>query len=65
MCSFEFKPTNATTRHLQLQTKKLECPLKGKCLQTKFIYQATVVTETTTEIYIGLASKLKERYQKH
>ena len=37
--------------------KKPDSPLEGKCLQTNVIYQATVTTETTTETYVGLATK--------
>jgi len=38
---------------------------QGKCLQTNVIYQATVTTDTTTETYVGLATKFKERYRNH
>ena len=39
----------ATTWHLQLQKKKTDCPLEGKCLQSNVIYQASVTTETSTD----------------
>ena len=39
--------------------------LKGKCLQTNVIYQATVTTETAAETYVGLAANFKERYRNH
>ena len=45
--------------------KKSDCPLEGKCLQTNVIYQATVTTETATEIYVGLATNFKEHYRNH
>ena len=42
-----------------------ECPLQGNCLKENGVYQAKVVTETTTENYVGLASNFKERYRNH
>ena len=33
---------------------KPDCPLKGECLTTNVIYQATVETSDTKETYIGL-----------
>ena len=43
--------------------KKPDCPLEGKCLQSNVFYQATVITATTTETYIGLATNFKEHYK--
>ena len=45
--------------------RKSECPLEGKCLQTKVVYQATVTSESTAESYVGLATNFKERYRNH
>ena len=42
-----------------------ECPLQGNCLKENVVYQSTVVTETTTENYVGLASNFKKRYRNH
>ena len=39
--------------------------LKRKCLQTNVVDQATVITATTTESYIGLATNFKDRYGNH
>ena len=46
-------------------SKKPDCPIEGKCLQSNVIYQATVTTATTTETYVGLATNFKERYRNH
>ena len=46
-------------------TKKPDCPLEGKCLQSNVIYKASVTTATTTETYVGLATNFKERYRNH
>ena len=46
-------------------TKKPDCPLEGKCLQSNVTYQASVTTATTTEIYFRLATNLMERYRNH
>ena len=48
-----------------MQKKKTDCPLEGKCLQSNVIDQATVPTASTTETYVGLATKFKERYRNH
>jgi len=46
--------------------KKEECPLDGECLVSEFVYQATVNTQDTKEIYIGLtANQSKARYRNH
>ena len=50
---------------MQLQKKKSECPLEGKCMQINVIYQAAVETNTSSETYVGLAKSLKERYRNH
>ena len=42
-----------------------KCPLQGNCVKQNVVYQLTVVTETTTENYVGLASNFKERYRNH
>ena len=61
--------SNANTTTPQPDTcncrKKSDFPLEGKCLQTNVIYQATVTTETATEIYVGLATNFKEHYRNH
>ena len=45
---------------------KSECPLDGHCLTSNVIYQATVVTETSTDTYIGLTENhFKTRYRNH
>ena len=45
---------------------KSECPLDGHCLMNNVIYQATVVTDTSTETYIGLTENhFKTRYRNH
>ena len=45
---------------------KPDCPLKGECLTTNVIYQATVETSDTKETYIGLtADRFKTRYNNH
>ena len=45
---------------------KPDCPLKGECLTTNVIYQATVETSDTKETYIGLAGdRFKTRYNNH
>ena len=42
------------------------CPLKGKCLRSSIVYQADVITNSSTSTYIGLASNSsKERYNNH
>ena len=41
-----------------------KCALQGNCVKENVVYQATVVTETTTENYVQLASNfwaLKDR----
>ena len=43
-----------------------ECPLKGNCLQSAIIYQATVSAESETKHYIGQTEQtFKKRYPKH
>ena len=43
-----------------------ECPLKGNCLQSAIIYQATVSVESETKHYIGQTEQtFKKRYPKH
>ena len=45
---------------------KSECPLDGHCLMSNVIYQATVVTDKSTETYIGLTENhFKTRYRNH
>ena len=45
---------------------KPDCPLKGECLTTNVIYQATVETSDTKETYIGLTGdRFKTRYNNH
>ena len=45
---------------------KSECPLDGHCLTSNVIYQATVVTDKSTETYIGLTENhFKTRYRNH
>ena len=45
---------------------KTNCPLQGKCLTPKIIYQATVKCEEDTKFYIRLSEKpFKERYRNH
>ena len=45
---------------------KPDCPLKGECSTTNFIYQATVETSDTKETYIGLTGdRFKTRYNNH
>ena len=45
---------------------KSECPLDGHCLTNNVIYQATVVTDKSTETYIGLTENhFKTRYRNH
>ena len=50
---------------MQLQKKKDQCPLDGKCLTQNVVYQATVSTETSSESYVGVATNFKERYRNH
>ena len=45
--------------------KKDQCPLDGKCLTENVAYQATVSTQSSSEIYVGLATNFKERYRNH
>ena len=46
--------------------KKSECPLDGHCLTSNVVYQATVVTDKSTETYIGLTENhFKTRYRNH
>ena len=42
-----------------------KCPLQGNCVKENVVYQATVVTDTKTENYVGLASNFKEWYRNH
>ena len=45
---------------------KSECPLDGYCLTNNVIYQATVVSDKSTETYIGLTENhFKTRYRNH
>ena len=37
---------------------KSECPLDGHCLTNNVIYQAIVVTDKSTEAYIGLTENI-------
>ena len=47
--------------------QKRNCPLPGRCLSEKVVYQATVTDEhQNRETYTGLTSKtFKERHYKH
>ena len=56
-------PTQQSDKQCNCRTKD-ECPLEGKCLETNVVYQAIITTDTTTESYVGLATKFKERYRK-
>ena len=49
----------------ELWSRDWKCPLQGNCVKENAVYQETVVTETTTENYVGLASNFKERYRSH
>ena len=43
-----------------------ECPLKGECLASDIVYQATVATEGTVRTYIGsTATTFKARFGNH
>ena len=45
---------------------KNECPLEGACLTKEIIYQATVVSDNSTETYIGATStEFKTRWRNH
>ena len=45
---------------------KSRCPLSGNCQQQSIIYQATVVTDSRQETYIGLTEQtFKTRYNNH
>jgi hypothetical protein len=65
------KPTkadnkNSTTEVMCNCRKKVECPLKGKCLSKDLVYQAMVKTVEKTEYYVGLtATTFKSRYNNH
>ena len=42
------------------------CPMNGKCLVKNIVYRAEVITEKSTESYIGLTgTTFKERYRNH
>jgi hypothetical protein len=42
------------------------CPLAGRCLMDKLIYQCTVTTDENTKTYIGLTeNKFKVRLANH
>ena len=48
--------------------KPEQCPLKGKCLTSKILYKATVVTDDTSaqKVYIGSTeTPFKHRYANH
>ena len=46
--------------------KKDSCPLGGKCLTSKVVYKATVVSGNDSKIYIGLTGNtFKERFNSH
>ena len=44
--------------------KKEQWPLEGQCLTNNIVHQAIVTTNTTTERYVGLATKLQRPIQK-
>ena len=58
------QPTNPSMCNCQ---QKQECPLPGRCLTDKVVYQATVTDENQNrETYTGLTSlTFKERHYKH
>ena len=60
-------PVANTNKHLrmQLQKKKDQCPLDGKCLTQNVVYQATFTTQTSSDSYKGLARNFKECYRNH
>ena len=46
--------------------KKEDCSLKGECLMSEVVYQATVTTRDKKETYMGLtATQFKGRYRSH
>ena len=46
--------------------KPNECPVDNKCQMSDVIYQATVVTDNDSKIYIGSCSTtFKKRYSNH
>ena len=47
-------------------TSKPDCPLQGKCLVDKVVYQAEVKTDKEKQTYVGLcATSFKDRYRNH
>ena len=60
---------NTDTSHSKVECNCRDanlCPLKGKCLKSSIVYQADVITNSSTSTYIGLASNsFKERYNNH
>ena len=43
-----------------------ECPLKGECLKTNVIYEATITANRETKLYIGsTGNSFKSRYNQH
>ena len=61
--------TGNNTKHKTCNCRQKEtCPLNGNCLQSSFIYQATVTRQNnnTSETYIGLTENdFKTRYRNH
>ena len=53
------KNENTDTSHSKIECNCRDanlCPLKGKCLRSSIVYQADVITNSSTSTYIGLAS---------
>ena len=46
--------------------KPEECPMSGKCLSSQIVYKATVKSEASSVLYVGLAGgTFKERFSNH
>ena len=46
--------------------KSVACPLKGECLRSDMVYQATVTSGETSETYVGItATSFKARLANH
>ena len=63
------KNENTDTSHSKIECNCRDanlCPLKGKCLRSSIVYQADVITNSSTSTFIGFASNsFKEHYNNH
>ena len=59
------KMTETTSKKCNCR-KKDSCPLRGKCLTSKVVYKATVVSGNASKIYIGqTGNTFKDRFNNH